>query len=291
MEKYFYLDAEQQNIGSSFVDPYTFHFSSPLGFPSLQNINDHKPLLPLFFDNPDQTSISPVSHPFPIFNTPLISNDFLVKPEPSLESVTNTTTFRVPKIEPEETDFMQQSDYISKQASLFQLPNLSSLEEKLDTESKLETQSSSQLTSPLSPHATPLKHERQRDLARQKRQRVRKKIESLKELLPTHKKKRMDTAMVLENAVKYIKFLEAQVNVLKAMPLDDCLVSENMSLNNRNRVLQMLVNSEVSQGKMSSEGMCVYSVEQLVQMIGRLFTTEEASVLLNSMLFSSFAPP
>ncbi|KAL8088102.1 uncharacterized protein LOC141698574 [Apium graveolens] len=289
MEKYFYLDAEQQNIIASFDDPYTFYSSSSLGYPSLQSITDQKPLLPLFFDNPDQTSISPVSNPFPIFNTPLISNGLHVKPESSLDSTTNTT-FRVPKTEPEETDFMQQSDHISNQASLFQLPNLCSLEEKPDTESKLETQSSSQLNSPLSPRATHLKHKRQRDLARQRRQRVREKIESLKELLPTHKKKRMDTTMVLENAGKYIKFLEAQVNVLKAMPVDDCLASENMSLNNRNRVLQMLVKSEVIQGKMSSEGKCVYSVEQLVQMISRLFTLEEASVLLNSMLFSSFAP-
>lgn len=191
---------------------------------------------------------------------------------------------------------MEQLDHISNQASLFRLPNLCSLEEKLDTESKLETQSSSQLSSPVSAHATHLKYERQRDLARQRRQRVREKIESLKELLPVDKKKRLDTAVVLENAGKYIKFLEAQVNVLKAMPVDDCLVNENTSWNNggcvlsRNRVLQMLVNSEVSQGKMSSEGMCVYSVEQLVQIIGRLFSTEEASVILNSMLFSSFAP-
>ncbi|KAK1388984.1 hypothetical protein POM88_017162 [Heracleum sosnowskyi] len=290
MDTYFYLDSEQHTgTGSSFDDPYSFHSSSSslLGFPSF---TDHKPPLPLFFD---QTFTS-VSHPFPVFNTSLISNDFNLRPEPSLDSVAKTTNFKVPKTEPEETDFMQQSDHISNQASLFQLPDLRSLEENVDTEFKLETQSSPQLDSPLSAQATHLKYVRQRDLARQRRQRVRERIESLKELLPTHKKQRLDTAMVLENACKYVKFLEAQVKALKAMPVDDCLASESESNGggglNRNRVLQMLVNSEVSQGKMSSEGMCVYSVEQLLQIIGRLFTIEEASVLINSMLFSSVAP-
>ena len=56
--------------------------------------------------------------------------------------------------------------------------------------------------------------------------------------------------------------------MLQCMPVDDCLVSENVSGGmDRNRVLQMMVNSEVSQGKMSSEGMRVYSGEQLVQII------------------------
>lgn len=266
MEKYFHLNTEQEEDtgGASFdVDTYTFLSSSPVGFPSLQSIIQHKPLL-LFNkknNNPYQTTSPISSHP--------------------------SLIFKVPKTEAEELD--------SNQPPLFQLPNLCSLEQNLDTpESKLVTQSPYQLNSPL-PSAsnnqartstTTLKYKRQKEVARQRRQRIREKLENLKKLLPTDKKKkRVDTATVLENAGKYIKFLEAQVSVLEAMPVDD-----NLSLNNglgmvdRKRVLQMIVNSEVTQGIMSWEGMCVYSVEQVVEMIGRLFTSDEASVILNSML-------
>lgn len=123
---------------------------------------------------------------------------------------------------------------------------------------------------------------------RLRRQKLSEKIRCLEKLLPWDKK--MDTSTMLEEAYKYVKFLQAQINVLQSMPplveggassdQDRNGKSTSYGLNheakaisvfgtlariNRQQLLQVLLNSPVAQTYLYSKGCCVYSVEQLVQ--------------------------
>ncbi|KAL3509630.1 hypothetical protein ACH5RR_029031 [Cinchona calisaya] len=138
------------------------------------------------------------------------------------------------------------------------------------------------------------------ELARQRRQRISEKTRCLQKILPWDKK--MDTGTMLEEAYKYIKFLQAQIRVLETMPVktnqnprsyDDVRSSNaNANANNNNnnvvvnddgsagggndvvwgelgklsrqQLLEVVVNSPVTQTLLYSRGLCVYSVEQLV---------------------------
>ncbi|GFY99128.1 hypothetical protein Acr_13g0005290 [Actinidia rufa] len=110
-------------------------------------------------------------------------------------------------------------------------------------------------------------------LARLRRQRLSEKTRCLQKLLPWDKK--MDMATMLEEAYKYVKFLQAQISVLQSMPGDSSssFATQNPShFNlfgglgklNRQQLLQVLVNSPVVQTTLYSKGCCVYSIEQLV---------------------------
>ncbi|XP_028761559.1 transcription factor bHLH117 [Neltuma alba] len=119
----------------------------------------------------------------------------------------------------------------------------------------------------------------QSNLARQRRQKLSDKTRCLQKLMPWDKK--MDQATLLEEAYKYVKFLQAQFNALQSMPSDSppflshCGASHSQSSVqnsavfgdlerlNRNQVLQVLVNSPVAQTRLYSQGFCVFSVEQL----------------------------
>ncbi|KAK4286229.1 hypothetical protein QN277_002815 [Acacia crassicarpa] len=118
----------------------------------------------------------------------------------------------------------------------------------------------------------------QSSLARQRRQKLSDKTRCLQKLMPWDKK--MDQATLLEEAYKYVKFLQAQFNALQSMPshspfLSHCGSSHSQSSVqnggvfgdlerlNRNQVLQVLVNSPVAQTRLCSQGFCVFSVEQL----------------------------
>uniref|UniRef100_A0A0V0HWX4 Putative transcription factor bHLH69-like n=1 Tax=Solanum chacoense TaxID=4108 RepID=A0A0V0HWX4_SOLCH len=123
---------------------------------------------------------------------------------------------------------------------------------------------------------------------RLRRQKLSEKIRCLEKLLPWDKK--MDTATMLEEAYKYVKFLQAQISVLQSMPpLVEGGASSDQDRNgkstsygsnheakaisvfgtlarlNRQQLLQVLLNSPVAQTYLYSKGCCVYSVEQLVQ--------------------------
>ncbi|KAL6534700.1 hypothetical protein OROGR_013375 [Orobanche gracilis] len=89
--------------------------------------------------------------------------------------------------------------------------------------------------------------------------------------------KKMDTASVLEETHKYIRFLEAQVSVLQSMPEEDCdcetrgggsrstATESGVDLGrlNRQESLQVMVNSPAAQKLLYSNGCCIYSLEQL----------------------------
>lgn len=98
-------------------------------------------------------------------------------------------------------------------------------------------------------------------------------MKCLQKLLPLPDK-RMDMATVLEEAYKYVKYLQAQVRVLESMPPlingggggvcemdggDDGMWRRL----GREEMLGVVVNSKVAQTEMYSKGVCVYSVEQL----------------------------
>lgn len=86
----------------------------------------------------------------------------------------------------------------------------------------------------------------------------------------------MDTATMLEETYKYVKYLQAQIKVLQSMPPiefnhvggsshDDVSgVHSALALLNRQQLLQVLLNSPVGQTWLSSQGCCVFSYEQLV---------------------------
>ncbi|KAL6570675.1 hypothetical protein OROGR_000225 [Orobanche gracilis] len=105
---------------------------------------------------------------------------------------------------------------------------------------------------------------------------VSEKARRLQKLLPLDKK--MDTASVLEETHKYIRFLEAQVSVLQSMPKEDyecgtrggggigSTATEScvdLGRLNRQELLQVMLNSPAAQKLLYSNGCCVYSLEQL----------------------------
>uniref|UniRef100_A0A7N0TIT7 BHLH domain-containing protein n=1 Tax=Kalanchoe fedtschenkoi TaxID=63787 RepID=A0A7N0TIT7_KALFE len=107
-------------------------------------------------------------------------------------------------------------------------------------------------------------------LARQRRSRMSDKTRCLQKLIPLERQ--MDTATLYEETYKYIKFLEAQISVLLSMPVQapcspDLLqlvdVYGGLGRLNRQQMLQVLVNSQVAQTLMYTNGWCVFSAEQL----------------------------
>ncbi|XP_044501414.1 transcription factor bHLH117-like [Mangifera indica] len=116
----------------------------------------------------------------------------------------------------------------------------------------------------------------QRELARQRRQNISDKVRCLQKLMPCDKK--MDTATTLEEAYKYVRFLQAQVKALYSMPLESSFALQNdldghrcerfggLEMLNRQQILQVLVNSPVAQTMLYSKGSCILSLEQLILM-------------------------
>ncbi|KZV15134.1 hypothetical protein F511_36162 [Dorcoceras hygrometricum] len=113
---------------------------------------------------------------------------------------------------------------------------------------------------------------------RRKQQKLSDKTRSLQKLLPWDRK--MDMATVLEEAYKYIKFLQAQVSILQAMPNAESysrgttpnlshgshggVVGDHLGRLNRQQLLQVLLHSPIAQTLLYSNGCCVYSLEQLL---------------------------
>ncbi|KAL7000228.1 hypothetical protein U1Q18_001376 [Sarracenia purpurea var. burkii] len=132
-------------------------------------------------------------------------------------------------------------------------------------------------------------------LARQRRQRISDKTRCLQKLLPWDKK--MDMATVLEEAYKYVKFLQAQISVLQCMPCHSLSFTTKSPSNgnmfgglgrlNRQQLLEVLVNSPVAQTILCSQGCCVYSIEQLIL----LKKMAERKALYQQMLFDPSMHP
>lgn len=89
----------------------------------------------------------------------------------------------------------------------------------------------------------------------------------------------MDTGTMLQEAYKYIKFLQAQISILQSMPITSgFLSSDHQRVNgappgfdygglgklNRQQLLQVLVNSPQAQTMLYSQGFCIVSHEQLL---------------------------
>ncbi|KAI5660719.1 hypothetical protein M9H77_20042 [Catharanthus roseus] len=131
-------------------------------------------------------------------------------------------------------------------------------------------------------------------VARHRRQKISDKMRSLEKLLPWNK--RMDMAKVLEEAYKYVKFLQAQIRVLQSMPVystdsySSSIANENLdefgcgvlARLNRQQLLEVVMNSPVAQTVLYSRGYCVYSMEQLL-----LLKKMAEKAALEQMLFSS----
>lgn len=117
----------------------------------------------------------------------------------------------------------------------------------------------------------------QSNLARQRRHKLSDKTRCLQKLMPWDKK--MDQATLLEEAYKYVKFLQAQFRALQSMSSDSPSflphngtsppalpngdVFGDLERLNRSQLLQVLVNSPVAQTMLYSQGFCVFSLEQL----------------------------
>lgn len=167
------------------------------------------------------------------------------------------------------------------------LPDLRCLEQPnyLDFSSSLVT-TENRVVEPVSQVMSNLLKSRQpysSSTTRMRRQKLSEKTRCLEKLLPWDKK--MDTATMLEEAYKYVKFLQAQISVLQSMPplveggpssssdQDRNRSNEAKAISvfgtlgrlNRQQLLQVLLNSPVAQTYLYSKGCCVYSVEQLVQ--------------------------
>ncbi|XP_031130413.1 uncharacterized protein LOC116032133 [Ipomoea triloba] len=143
------------------------------------------------------------------------------------------------------------------------------------------------------PHREPRKaaktESRSCKLARERRQKQCEKIRYLQKLMPWDTK--MDTARMLEEAYKYVKFLQAQVRVLQNMPARGALPSPNttpalhrpLASLSRQQLLEILVNSPAAQTFLYSRGCCVYSVEQLA-LLGKVV---DRKALFEQMLIAS----
>ncbi|XP_039038064.1 transcription factor bHLH117-like [Hibiscus syriacus] len=111
-------------------------------------------------------------------------------------------------------------------------------------------------------------------LAREMRQKLSEKTRCLQKLMPWDKK--MDTGTMLQEAYKYVRFLQAQVSILQSMPITSSFSSaqhvnagggfDGFGSLNRQQLLRVLFNSLVAQTMLCSQGFCVFDSEQLVSL-------------------------
>jgi hypothetical protein len=112
----------------------------------------------------------------------------------------------------------------------------------------------------------------QSKLARRRRQKLSEKMQGLQKLMPWDTK--MDMSTMLEEAHKYVKYLQAQLKALQSMPPHSSRAFPSAQISyggvfgyleqlTRSQILQVLVNSPVTQNVLYSHGFCVFSFEQL----------------------------
>ncbi|KAK8919276.1 Transcription factor bHLH117 [Platanthera zijinensis] len=116
-------------------------------------------------------------------------------------------------------------------------------------------------------HQTPSPSSTER--SRQRRQLISERIRILEKLMPWER--RMDAGTMLEEASKYIKFLEAQVTALETMPAASGFTPPSLPPKNafgmerltRQQLLQVMVSSSIIQNMLYKKGFCIVSVEQV----------------------------
>ncbi|CAO2835198.1 unnamed protein product [Amaranthus hypochondriacus] len=155
------------------------------------------------------------------------------------------------------------------------LPNLLSLENEIQSQPPETIKDDYTLDSILENYLKTSKSNQKRrknnnETKKNIRHKMSEKIYSLGKLLPGGHRHRKNTAAMLEEAEKYAKFLEAQVEALKCMPTESKLseLSElggNHELGklSRQQVLQIVVNSPKAQMVMADNGWCLVSAEQI----------------------------
>lgn len=100
------------------------------------------------------------------------------------------------------------------------------------------------------------------------------KIYCLGKLLPGGHRHRKNTADMLEEAKKYVLFLQAQVNSLKTMPTESRFTESRVRVKisrgigeltklSRQQLLRVVVNSPAAQIVMADEGWCLATAEQV----------------------------
>ncbi|XP_038712873.1 transcription factor bHLH117 [Tripterygium wilfordii] len=133
-----------------------------------------------------------------------------------------------------------------------------------------------------------------KELARKRRQNITDKLRCLQKLLPWDKK--MDTATMLEEAHKYVSFLQAQIKSLQSMPVDTSFtltpqadehsVVGPLGRLNRQQLLQVMVNSPAAQTVLYSQGCCVFSLEQLI--VSNKMAQMKSPLNLKRFMFDSY---
>ncbi|XP_021746031.1 transcription factor bHLH117-like [Chenopodium quinoa] len=110
-----------------------------------------------------------------------------------------------------------------------------------------------------------------------RRSKMSEKIYCLGKLLPGGHRHRKNTADMLEEAKKYVKFLQAQVNSLRTMPSESRFTELKLGFGDlrgigelarlsRQQLLQVVVNSPAAQMVMADRGWCLATAEQVAMM-------------------------
>ncbi|KAJ0264686.1 Transcription factor bHLH117 [Hirschfeldia incana] len=95
-------------------------------------------------------------------------------------------------------------------------------------------------------------------------------IRSLEKIMPWEKK--MSLAAILEETHKYITFLHSQIDSLRWMPLDSVYPAREQEVGGANsllksltrqQILQVIANSPGSRNVLYTQGLCVFSYEQI----------------------------
>ncbi|CAH8383552.1 unnamed protein product [Eruca vesicaria subsp. sativa] len=102
---------------------------------------------------------------------------------------------------------------------------------------------------------------------RTRRRNVSDMIRSLEKLMPWERK--MSLGTVLEETYKYIMFLQSQIASLRWMPLESIYparpgVATLLKSLTRQQILQVIANSPGSRNVLCTQGVCVFSYEQLL---------------------------
>ncbi|EOX99201.1 DNA binding-like protein [Theobroma cacao] len=280
----------------AFTAEFSINSSYEANFNSIFNDPNLQPLLPL---PSDPSTFNFFSQDFP--SLPLEPQ----LPVPDLDSLySSSLPTKIPDILPDSTQFL---DFFNKplpdlhsleqphRQPHFTEPSVSSSTRKLKrTRLDLNLSDNNPQTldsivqsfnspSPVIPHS---------ELARKRRQKLSDKTRCLQKLMPWDKK--MDTGTMLQEAYKYIRFLEAQVSILQSMPISSSFASTEhnapvgfdyggLGRLNRQQLLQVLVNSPVAQTMLYSQGFCVFAYEQLVS----LKKAKERKAVLQQFLFGN----
>ncbi|KAL4620230.1 hypothetical protein ACB092_06G138300 [Castanea dentata] len=221
------------------------------------------------------------THPFNFLSIPIPNHSVLTANSSSSSSSSSSSPFHhLPDLHSLE---LTQAQQVQVQLYPPLLPELPSKRVRVDsaTHSQQETLDSIVQSCRVMP---------QSKLARRRRQKLSEKTQSLQRLMPWDTK--MDMATMMDEAHKYITFLQAQLKALQTMPPSSSSSSSSsfpsahyefggLERLTRNQVLRVLLNSRVAQTVLYSKGCCVVSVEQL-DLLQKLIFQQQQLVLAPS---------